>query len=166
MHICPQCNKQFKNNSSVLNHMNQPISSCHTYYEELIQINNALLPRNSPQPTPSSAPQDFSGPPATDYDMDTDVLNSTIQEDLPPPQSPPIFPFFKETHPTASSVYRRGQTFMDVFEKDRYATERETQLYYPFASRDEWELASFLLHSHLSMASIDKFLKLKLVSIF
>ena len=168
--VCPRCGKKFKNNSSVLKHMNQPISSCRTYYEELIQMNNTLssLPSASSQPNPSHVPQDFSSSPSTDHDMDTDVLNPTMQEDLPlPPRSPtPIFPFFKETHPTASTVYGRGQTFMDIFEKDEYSTEREQQLYYPFASKDEWELASFLLRSHLSMASIDKFLKLKLVSIF
>jgi len=39
------------------------------------------------------------------------------------------------------------------------------QLYYPFASQDEWDLASFLLHSNLSMASIDKFLNLGMVSV-
>lgn len=165
--VCPRCGKKFKNNSSVLNHMNQPISSCRTYYEELIQMNNTLSspPSDPPQPTPSHVPQDFSSSPSTDHYMDTDVLNLTTQEDLPPRSPTPIFPFFKETHPTASTVYGRGQTFMDIFNKDEHSTKREQQLYYPFASRDEWELASFLLRSHLSMASIDKFLKLKLVSI-
>jgi hypothetical protein len=41
----------------------------------------------------------------------------------------------------------------------------QKNLYYPFASRDEWELAAFLLRSDLSLASIDSFLSLKLVSV-
>ncbi|KAF8800937.1 hypothetical protein BYT27DRAFT_7227077 [Phlegmacium glaucopus] len=40
---------------------------------------------------------------------------------------------------------------------------RKGHLYYPFTLRDEWELASFLLCSRLSMAAVDHFLKLKLV---
>jgi len=37
-------------------------------------------------------------------------------------------------------------------------------LYYPFVSQPEWELASFLLKSGLSMVATDKFLKLQIVS--
>jgi len=37
-------------------------------------------------------------------------------------------------------------------------------LYYPFASWPEWELASFLLKSGLSMVVMDEFLKLQIVS--
>lgn len=35
---CQQCGKKFLNTVQVLDHMNQPISSCQTYYEELLQI--------------------------------------------------------------------------------------------------------------------------------
>ena len=48
--------------------------------------------------------------------------------------------------------------------KNEFTKIRKRHLYYPFAARDEWELVSFLLHSHLSMAAMDHFLKLKLVS--
>ena len=54
---------------------------------------------------------------------------------------------------------------MDLFNKDEYADARQTNLYYPFASQLEWELASFLLKSDLSRVAIDQFLKLQLVSI-
>ncbi|KAG2032847.1 hypothetical protein BDR03DRAFT_873234, partial [Suillus americanus] len=37
---------------------------------------------------------------------------------------------------------------------------------YPFTSREEWEVANFLLHSALSMAAINKFLQLSMVHIF
>ena len=53
---------------------------------------------------------------------------------------------------------------MDEFEDDEHAAMREDNLYYPWASRPEWELASFLLCSSLSMAAIDQFLSLDLVS--
>jgi hypothetical protein len=53
---------------------------------------------------------------------------------------------------------------MDLFDDDEYAENREMNLYYPFASQPEWELASFLLKSGLSMVAIDEFLKLQMVS--
>src|SRR6266567_2710686 len=175
MPLCPRCAKKFKDNSSVLKHMNQLISSCHIYYEEVLQVNNALLNNsllhsvnnNLPHPTSSHAwaPHNFDNPPDMDHVsyMDVDVVNPTSHDHSPPQPSPPTFPFFKETHPTASTVYGKGSTFMDIFDKDSHASKRMKQLYYPFASKDEWELASFLLRSNLSMASIDKFLKLNLV---
>jgi len=154
--------------------MNQPISSCRIYYEEVLQVNNALLNNaqlhsvnnHLPHPTSSHAPQNFDNPPDMDHMsyMDVDIVNPTSHDHSPPQPLTPTFPFFKETHPTASTVYGKGSTFMDIFDKDSHASKRTKQLYYPFASKDEWELASFLLRSHLSMALIDRFLKLKLVS--
>ncbi|KAG0693661.1 hypothetical protein DFH29DRAFT_762430, partial [Suillus ampliporus] len=40
---------------------------------------------------------------------------------------------------------------------------RKDNLFYPFASKEEWEVADYLLHSSLSMAAIDKFLKLCMI---
>ena len=157
-----------------MNHMNQPISSCRTYYEEVLQINEALfqvtnndLSHPTPHSTPGAAPRDSFDAHDMDYtlpmEVDSEALDAQRNNDslLQPSATP--YPFFKETHPTASNIYGIGHTFMDVFEKDQYAQRRVEQLYYPFASKDEWELASFLLRSNLSMASIDKFLKLNLV---
>jgi hypothetical protein len=72
---------------------------------------------------------------------------------------------FIEEYEGAAKEYGTGTTFMEEFDGDRYAGERVENLYYPFASRDEWELAAFLLRSDLSMASIDSFLSLNLVSV-
>jgi hypothetical protein len=55
-------------------------------------------------------------------------------------------------------------TFMSEFNRDQYAVERLENIYHLFTSRDEWELAAFLLRSNLSMGSIDSLLSLKLVS--
>ncbi|KAJ3903393.1 hypothetical protein F5879DRAFT_803727 [Lentinula edodes] len=64
--------------------------------------------------------------------------------------------------PNASQIVGQGATFMDDFNDDHFADERGTNLYYPFASRPEWETASFLLNSSLSMQEIDVYLKLDL----
>ena len=73
-------------------------------------------------------------------------------------------PFFTEIYPDASKIFGSGATFMDNFDNDQFFEERRTHLYYPFASKDEWQMASFLLRSGLSIAAIDQFLKLELVS--
>jgi hypothetical protein len=63
----------------------------------------------------------------------------------------------------AAQIYGHGPTLMDKFDADEHASIRKHQLYYPFASRAEWELVSFLMESSLSMATLDRFLKLELV---
>ncbi|KAG2738995.1 hypothetical protein P692DRAFT_201730262 [Suillus brevipes Sb2] len=56
-----------------------------------------------------------------------------------------------------------GQTFLDLFDANEFAEYRNKNLFYPFASKEEWEIADFLLRSPLSMAAIDMFLKLPLI---
>ncbi|KAG1849723.1 hypothetical protein F4604DRAFT_1883751 [Suillus subluteus] len=56
-----------------------------------------------------------------------------------------------------------GKTFLDLFDVDKYTECRVDNLYYPFASKEEWEVADYLLHLSLSMAAIDEFLKLSMV---
>ena len=73
--------------------------------------------------------------------------------------------FYTESFLGSSEVFGYGETYVDLFNKDEYADVRQTNLYYPFASQPEWELASFLLKSDLSRVAIDQFLKLQLVSI-
>ena len=55
---------------------------------------------------------------------------------------------------------------MDKFDGDEHASMQEENLCYPWALWPEWELASFLLCLSLSMAAVDKFLSLDLVSQF
>ena len=72
--------------------------------------------------------------------------------------------YHTEVYPGAAQMYGKGSTFMNEFNDNEHAAMREDNLYYPWASRPEWELASFLLCSSLSMATIDQFLSLGLVS--
>ena len=76
----------------------------------------------------------------------------------------PVIDFF----PGAARVVDEGSTrFMDVFDQDMFSgIQNSENIYYPFANRPEWELAEYLLTSELSMAAIDRFLSLTLVSCF
>src|SRR5271156_5505381 len=72
---------------------------------------------------------------------------------------------FRDEFSGAGAQYGLGHSLMDVFNADEYAQHQETNLYYPFALKHDWEIATFLDSSKLSMADIDKFLGLELVNI-
>ena len=146
--------------------MNQPTSSCLTHFEECVDIATTLQSDPTISESDNMDRQSFEPP---DF-MDTaeDCLPASSRSSLPASTSQNLDdkknPFNVKKHPTSGSVYGHGETFMDKCDKDRFTEMRKGHLYYPFTSRDEWELASFLLCSHLSMAAVDRFLKLQLVS--
>ncbi|KAH9015572.1 hypothetical protein EDB85DRAFT_2076337 [Lactarius pseudohatsudake] len=94
-------------------------------------------------------------------DIDIDVTaTEDLREDI---QNVDGSPFIQE-YVGAAREYGRGTTFLQSFDRDQYAQERKKNIFYPFASRAEWEMAAFLLRSGLSMASIDSFLSLELIN--
>ncbi|KAK6971672.1 hypothetical protein R3P38DRAFT_3336665 [Favolaschia claudopus] len=56
-----------------------------------------------------------------------------------------------------------GGSFTQWFDGDQFASEREENLYYPFASKDDWQVGSFFLRSRMTMKDIDEFLKIPIV---
>lgn len=171
---CPRCSKNFADTSRVLKHLNQPSSDCLAYHEEVERKNKefAITHIHDPVHFPSNTVEDYDDLPTQDPGA-TDNVASKIAMDIddadlytstpPNPVSNPPGPFF-EMYPGAAKAFGRGQTLMDIFDMDHHADKRTELPYYPFSSKAEWELASFLLRSDLSMNSIDKFLKLELVS--
>jgi hypothetical protein len=142
---CPCCDRQFETQTSVLKHMNHPLSPCANWF-----LTRQPLPV---QPTPT-APQDA-------------VFESTRSEspasiDIP---NPFVNREVRDRFPGAGSTFGQGQSYMDLFNSDTYADLRQESLYYPFTSKGEWEIASFLERCGLSMRWIDEFLNLSLVSV-
>ena len=79
--------------------------------------------------------------------------------------APSLSPFHTEFYAGAAQILEgKGETFMDIFNKDEHAEKWKENLYYPFTTQEEWELASFLLKSGLSMAQTDEYLRLQMVS--
>ncbi|KAG1741923.1 hypothetical protein EDD22DRAFT_982197 [Suillus occidentalis] len=111
--------------------------------------------------TPGSSPHYRTSSPVQDFQMDFEVqADRSVEEPLGSQASEkPYIECFRN----AAKVYWRGRTFQDRFNMDPYTAYRKDNLYYPFASRQDWELSSFLLCSSLSMAAIDEFLGLELV---
>ena len=71
--------------------------------------------------------------------------------------------YYEELHPNVPLILGTGPGFVDVFNVDRHAEKRKENLYFPFSSKEEWGLASWLLSSGLSMRAIDDFLALPIV---
>lgn len=68
-----------------------------------------------------------------------------------------------EMYEGAAEKYGPGRSFLNEFDSDQYAWQWENNIYYPFALQGDWELASWLLRSGLSINTIDEFLSLRLV---
>lgn len=157
---CPRCGQRFATDAKVLRHLNQPRSSCvNLDTNDLISI---PLPQNTPQSQDVSLEQglcdadmgivDDDGNFATQGDADiqmaTDNSGSTYREEFT----------------NAAHEWGAGETFMGKFDLDDFSDQRKKNLYYPFASKEDWEMAAFLLRSGMSLALIDDFLNLQFVS--
>ena len=182
--VCKRCGKGFASQTSVLNHQNQPTSNCLKQYNAMQQAKQAQASTLAPSvpipsiPTPSIplSPPSLSPPPAPSTpgspmllaNADAEMMEVDIMDDQDQTSEtmPKLSEFYTEVYPNAGqTLSEKGQTFLNIFDEDEYAEARMENLYYPFASQQEWELASFLLQSDLSVAAIDRFLRLELVSL-
>ena len=147
---CPSCEKRFPNDSLVLRHMNNPLTSCASWFDYLKSISS----------TQSHHPTDR----RTSSPTETNDLEATGHEEPTSNPRASAPPRYEDIHPNAPSVFGSGPGFMDAFNADRHAEARSQNLYYPFSSKEEWGLSSWLLCSGLSMRAIDEFLALPIVS--
>ena len=164
--FCPDCGKRFANETRVLQHMNQPSIVCGSWVNDLSRLRFQLRPPAAPNGTDTHAHTAFQFPGPDNSTVDDadrfgdseDAAYGPVDE-YPDHTATPVV----DSHPNTPSIYPGGTTFVDQFSNDQYAAHREENLYYPFASREDWQLASWLLHSRLSMAAIDELLSLQLV---
>lgn len=63
----------------------------------------------------------------------------------------------------AGHFYGRGQNTLERMSNDKHAPERVDNPYYPFASKQEWETARWLLLSGCSQSTVDDFFHLSYV---
>lgn len=148
---CERCKRNFRDRKALLCHMNHPFGACYSHFQEVADLANELQRYRN---RPAQVLED------NDMDVDTFMEHNIGESDWGMDDGP-----FIEEYEGSAKEYGTSTTFMEEFDRDRYAGERVENLYYPFASRDEWEFAAFLLRSDLSMASIDSLLSLDLVSV-
>jgi hypothetical protein len=158
---CPKCGKTFTKDSSVTRHLSQPRTSCHSYTHDVVDISQFAEvepPRHQVSELDNS--HRFLQPHDEDHLQyhDDDVFG-TVDNDFGTSGES-----LEEKYEGAGTCYSQdGLTFLDLFDADEYAECRKYNLFYPFASKEEWEVADFLLRSPLSMAATDEFLKLPMV---
>ncbi|KAI6020812.1 hypothetical protein BKA83DRAFT_4494638 [Pisolithus microcarpus] len=71
---------------------------------------------------------------------------------------------FVKTYDGCAETFLGGETFMDQFRNDQYVEQHWENIYFPWASRQEWVFASWLLQSCLSMAAMNSLLSLEIIS--
>lgn len=156
---CPNCGKVFTKDSSVTRHLSQPRTSCHSSICDIVDISQfAEVERPSCHASLEADAIMHNSDDHLHADFDNDF--NPIDDDFGAAEGS-----LEERYEGAGMCYSEdGQTFLDLFDADEFAEYRNENLFYPFASKEEWEIADFLLRSPLSMAAIDMFLKLPLVS--
>lgn len=168
--FCPDCGRRFSDETNLLRHINQPSNTCGSSIRAdspVFQVDRDIPVQaaiNSPRQVhshPDSPPSlgtrldDLDDHAFQDFDMD-------LFPDGPDPN--PDDDDCVEYHPRTSPAFPGGKTFMDHFFADQYASLRRENVFYPFASQEDWQIGSWLLRSGLSMAAIDTFLSLNLAS--
>ena len=159
---CPSCHKRFENTSLVLRHMNNPMTSCASWHDFLESITREQ-PRHPPNHHPGQGPGTNND---TDDNDDADGNDAdNANNDNNNSANHHTSTHYEDVHPNHSSIFAFGPGFMDTFNSDPSAEKRSVNIYYPFSSKEEWSLASWLLCSGLLMRAINDFLALPIVSL-
>lgn len=181
---CPCCGKKFCTETNVLQHMNQPNSSCHggsLFNSDFLTVDTAVGLEashfhNMDQPpstgdlediVPSLAP--WSRYPWFRWDEDIemdDAPSNPCSDNLDNMGTEPQQLHqdrFMEMFEGCGERFPGSKTFMDQFKEDQHAEQRRDNIYFPWALKQEWVFVSWLLHSRLSMAAINNLLSLDIV---
>ena len=126
--------------------MNHPWTSC-------MSLSDFLKSTGRPDRQTSPPQQNHNETPASNEPSRTTESTDHSRE---------VYP--EDLHPNVPHIFGSGPDLIDVFNADRHAKKRRDNIYYPFSSKEEWSLASWLLCSGLSMRAIDDFLSLPIVS--
>ena len=170
---CPRCGKKFCTVTNVLQHMNQPTGPC---YDGSLPLFGEY-----DNPIDAEAPHSYNTAQLQQEERDPGLADSESYEEygdiemdgpgdpaVSVPSRPDIEQLgpgrFVETFEGCGETFPGGKTFMGDFWADQYTEQRCENVYYPWASKQEWAFASWLLRSRLSMAAIDSLLSLDIVS--
>ncbi|KAF7980145.1 hypothetical protein HWV62_39591 [Athelia sp. TMB] len=97
-------------------------------------------------------------PPIHDGPANDIPTATTNNGDIPPDSD--VQRLHKALHPKLLWREPNGENLLKRIDSDKYASEREENINFPFASRAEWQLAEWLTKSSLTQAQVDSFLKL------
>lgn len=162
MFQCPLCCRNgFSTHEAVARHMSQPRSGCSTWIEEVIRLKTIIQPSEDDPINVNQESFVHDDYYSASYD-DTNIqaAGGLFEEEHVPASHNEFLDLF----PGSAEVYEGGYTFLGLFDADENSAHRVHNPYYLFSGRKEWEVASWLLRSGLSMGKIDLFLSLEMVS--
>lgn len=138
--------------------MNQPASRCFGWVNDLVQIGE-LIEQRDEKKTKSPSPR-APAQPSGDWIMPDEMDGMEVDQPGDPHDGT------VEEFPGAAAIFsHQPNSFLERFDRDQFSNQRQSNLYYPFASRADWEFGLWLTRSGLSMAAIDSLLSLQLVSL-
>lgn len=170
----PLCGRTFKGTQGLrAHHRHSP--SCDAWYEEQIRasrqsppstakdpdIQASPLPWSSTTAAPPTAPAPRRNRPVTVEDDNSD--DGLGVDGLSSDDEPPTSKGRTETYPSAAKTYGKGRTIMQEIDEDNSVPEAKNNVYYPFTSRQDFEMGAWLSQSNVSMSQIDDFLKLSYI---
>ncbi|KAG2122736.1 hypothetical protein DEU56DRAFT_745840 [Suillus clintonianus] len=166
---CPSCGKLLRDHTSVARHMSQPRSGCNTWLDDLIRLNTIIPPAkdhpmdslddNEPIPSHEPGVGEEANPHARDFYGEEEDIVLGEHDEIQDQGKEAAVDYF----PDPPLAYQDGYTFLDLFDADENSVYRKTNLYFPFSSRRDWQVAAWLLRSGLSMGKIDSFLSLDMI---
>ena len=177
---CPHCSKKFRSETNILQHMNQPKGSCYgsTLFKDFdnptegVATESAFsrshgMDQHSCYPEDEPALQQLS-----EFDEDHNIeMDDAPSFSLDDPEARELGP--EQVCPDDMSMYLKvvekcfsaGRPLWTISGRiSMYVEERRTNLYYPWASKQEWEFTLWLLHFGLSMAAANCLLLLEIIS--
>ncbi|KAI6114585.1 hypothetical protein EDD16DRAFT_1521008 [Pisolithus croceorrhizus] len=171
---CLWCRKKFCSKTNVLQHMNQPMGLCYAvgWYKDHALRTLYQPPQDLPD---SSHHPDLDSHVQTDMDVDhydslhlpSDQWSQGFDDDtgdirMEVKDISDMWQSFTSIHPGCGTSFPGGSTFMDSFWQDAHTKEWRENLFYPFASSEEWQFSSWCMCLGLSMSTIDSLLSLNI----
>ncbi|RDB19233.1 hypothetical protein Hypma_013496 [Hypsizygus marmoreus] len=152
---------------------NCPNSACNLTFPSIEAVQLHLSSRDAPVDSNANDSEweeliddDHYAHPPDFYD---DGERPTFPEPASPPSPQEIPPVASQVglhrinHPNAPIAKPGGHNLLEAMDLDRYALERQTNPYYPFASKMDWDVAHFIHDTSLTQQQIDRFLRLDYV---
>ena len=158
----PRCRRIFFTHRSVSQHLR--VGQCHEWYitagvdfSEDSSSSDGLTDRDEAEARSYHCP--------TRSRPGTSSRSGSCKAQTRTPMEPRMTDGYDEYHPLASSTFGRGR---NIFERiklaDTYSELRHRNRYYPFSTKRDWETASWLSRSALSVEKVNEYLQLNRVS--
>lgn len=164
--VCNYCRRTFTSGAGVKSHIRQTPSCQQEFDKHTYQKGQAA---QSPSTEAIAAPYNSAFDTAPDFPMDEEPPSKRARIDDVEDEDDeletgglPKRPFVDYSARLSTKIKGRGQT---LFEAMDAAQAGKDNPWAPFADKEEWELAHWLMTKGLTQSAVDDYLKLPIVSI-